>query len=85
MSQNWLITGAGRGFGRAFVSAAAESGAEVYAGVRHVPEGDPLFSSPRVHPLIFDVTKPGEVNAAVERRSAKQDTSTYLLITRASA
>lgn len=67
MSQNWLITGAGRGFGRAFVSAAAESGAEVYAGVRHVPEGDPLFSSPRVHPLIFDVTKPGEVNAAVEK------------------
>lgn len=67
MSQNWLITGAGRGFGRAFVSAAAESGAEVYAGVRHVPEGDPLFHSPRVHPLIFDVTKPGEVNAAVEK------------------
>ena len=67
MSQNWLITGAGRGFGRAFVSAAAESGAEVYAGVRHVPEGDPLFHSPRVHPLIFDVTKPSEVNAAVEK------------------
>lgn len=67
MSQNWLITGAGRGFGRAFVKAAAESGAEVYAGVRHVPEGDPLFSSPHVHPLIFDVTKPGEVNAAVEK------------------
>lgn len=47
MSQNWLITGAGHGFGRAFVSAAAESGAEVYAGVRHVPEGDPLFHTAR--------------------------------------
>lgn len=59
-----LITGANRGIGRALVEEAVSRGAtRIYAGSRQ-PWSHP---SPRVVPLILDVTNAAQIGAAVER------------------
>jgi NAD(P)-dependent dehydrogenase (short-subunit alcohol dehydrogenase family) len=56
-----LVTGANRGIGQALVQEALDRGAaRVYAGTRH-PLAHP---DPRVTPLTFDLTDPGQVRAA---------------------
>jgi len=66
MSRVWMITGAGRGLGRAFAEEAVNRGDKVIAGVRKVPQDDPLFQDENVLPVIMDVTDQNAVNAAVK-------------------
>ncbi|MCH3950881.1 MAG: SDR family oxidoreductase [Acidaminococcus sp.] len=66
MSEVWFITGAGRGFGRAFAEEAVKRGHLVIAGLRHIPEDDAFFKNKDVLPVRMDVTKPEEVKAAVQ-------------------
>ena len=61
----WMITGAGRGLGKAFVKEAVKNGDRVIAAVRKVPDDD-LFRHENVLPVIMDVTRPDEIKAAVE-------------------
>lgn len=61
----WMITGAGRGLGRAFVQEAIKHGDGVIAAVRKVPKEDLLFQNQNVQPVIMDVTKPDEIKNAV--------------------
>src|ERR1700722_1617164 len=65
--QTWFITGSSRGFGRALVQAALDSGDQVVATARR-PEQLAEFSEKygdRVLPLALDVTDAGAVDAAV--------------------
>ena len=56
-----LVTGAGRGIGRALVEEAlARSAARVYAGTRQPLE----HPDARVTPLILDITSPGQIQEA---------------------
>lgn len=61
----WMITGAGRGLGKAFTNEAVKNGDCVIAAVRKVPD-DVLFMHENVLPVIMDVTKPDEIKKAVE-------------------
>lgn len=67
----WLITGAGRGLGRAFAQEAVKHGDRVIAGVRKIPEGDDLFKHERVLPVRMDVTDAEQVAAAVKAGAEK--------------
>ena len=59
-----LVTGANRGLGRALVDEALRRGAQrVYAGTRHAL----TCADERVVPLMFDVTDPAEIQAALDR------------------
>ena len=59
-----VVTGAGRGLGRALVSAALEAGArKVYAGARDVRQLDDLIG-PKVVALALDVTSDASLAAA---------------------
>ena len=61
-----LVTGAGRGLGRAFTAELLERGvARVYAGVRDVDAAD----VPGCEIVALDITEPGQVAAAAERAS----------------
>lgn len=62
----WMITGAGRGLGRAFVQEAVNKGDGVIAAVRKIPQDDALFQHENVFPVIMDVTRPDEIKAAVK-------------------
>ena len=62
----WIITGAGRGLGRAFVKEAVDHGDSVIAAVRKIPQNDLLFQHDNVLPVIMDVTKPDEIKIAIE-------------------
>jgi NAD(P)-dependent dehydrogenase (short-subunit alcohol dehydrogenase family) len=64
-----LVTGAGRGIGRATALRLAASGWNVYAGVRHENDGAALVAdSPgHVHPLHLDITSVRDVAALDER------------------
>ena len=61
-----MITGAGRGLGRAFVQEAVDKGDCVIASVRKIPQDDALFRHENVFPVIMDVTRPDEIKAAVK-------------------
>jgi NAD(P)-dependent dehydrogenase (short-subunit alcohol dehydrogenase family) len=57
-----LVTGAGRGLGRATALRLAASGWDVYAGVRDPAAGEALVAvSSRITPLPLDVTDPSQV------------------------
>ena len=63
----WMITGAGRGLGRAFVKEAVEHGDSVIAAVRKIPQEDLFLRNENVLPVVMDVTRPDEIKAAVEK------------------
>ena len=66
MKNVWLITGAGRGLGRAFVEAAVKNGDSVIAGVRRIDPEDALFREPEVLVVKLDVTDQTQIDAAVQ-------------------
>ena len=75
----WMITGAGRGLGRAFVKEAIENGDSVIAAVRKIPQDDPLFQNENVLSVIMDVTRPDEIKAAVEKGIERFGQIDYLI------
>ena len=66
MNRVWMITGAGRGLGRAFAEEAVKNGDRVIATVRKTNDADPLLKNENVLSVIMDVTKKDEVAAAVD-------------------
>ena len=66
MSKVWMITGAGRGLGRAFAEEAVKNGDQVIATVRKLSGSDELMKNENVLPVIMDVTNKDEVKAAVQ-------------------
>lgn len=67
MSKVWMITGAGRGLGRAFAEQALRSGDCVIATVRKPDEHDPLFRHENILPVCMDVTDRDAVAQALEQ------------------
>ena len=65
MNKVWLITGASRGLGRAFVQEAVTNGDKAIAAVRKQNPDDELFRNANVLPAIMDVTKPSEIATTV--------------------
>lgn len=62
-----LVTGSSSGIGRATALRLAAAGQHVYAGVRHLEDGEKLIRSAtggEITPLILDVTEPGHIEAA---------------------
>jgi NAD(P)-dependent dehydrogenase (short-subunit alcohol dehydrogenase family) len=70
-----LITGAGRGIGRASAIRLAERGWEVYAGIRSEADGESLADAGRghLHPVQLDVTSSADVAALDDRLPATLD------------
>ena len=66
MDKVWMITGAGRGLGRAFTAEAVKNGDKVIAAVRKVPE-DALFRNENILPVRMDVTDRAQISSAVEK------------------
>lgn len=64
MDRVWLITGAGRGFGKAFAEEAVKQGDRVIAGMRKILE-DPFWKKSEVFPVALDVTDEKQVQEAV--------------------
>jgi NAD(P)-dependent dehydrogenase (short-subunit alcohol dehydrogenase family) len=65
--QHTLVTGSSSGIGRATALRLAAAGQHVYAGVRHVEDGEKLIRSAtggEITPVILDVTEPGHIEAA---------------------
>ena len=75
----WMITGAGRGLGRAFVQEAVNKGDSVIAAVRKIPQNDILFQSENVLPAIMDVTRQDEVKTAVDKGLERFGQIDYLI------
>lgn len=75
----WMITGAGRGLGRAFVKEAVEHGDSVIAAVRQIPQDDSLFQNENVLPVIMDVTRVDEIKTAVQRGMDRFGQIDYLI------
>ncbi|HEU5157453.1 MAG TPA: oxidoreductase [Streptosporangiaceae bacterium] len=73
MRKTWFITGASRGFGRAFTVAALERGDRVAATVRNLAALDDLAVKYEADllPLRLDVTDRANVTAAVRRAHAQ--------------
>lgn len=62
-----VITGASTGIGRSTAEFLAAKGWQVFAGVRKETDGDALVEADaRIQPILLDVTKPEQVDAAVE-------------------
>ena len=61
-----LVTGAGRGIGRAIAIALSEAGANVALGLRDVATGGDLADEIGALPVQMDVTDLGQVTAAVD-------------------
>ena len=56
MNRVWMITGAGRGLGRAFAEEAVKNGDKVIATIRKINDTDSLMNNENVLPVIMDVT-----------------------------
>lgn len=67
MAQVWLVSGSGRGLGRAIVEAALAAGHKVVAGARDVRQLADLVQQYRtqIYPVTLDVTDPAQAEAAV--------------------
>ena len=85
MSKVWMITGAGRGLGRAFAEEAVKNGDQVIATVRKLSGSDELMKNENVLPVIMDVTNKDEVKAAVQAGVRKFGRIDVLSITPVSA
>src|SRR5262245_5388536 len=68
-----LVTGSSSGIGRATVRRLDQAGWKVFAGVRKEEDAVRLReeSSPRLEPLLLDVTDPAAIAAAAERVGAE--------------
>ena len=66
MNKVWMITGAGRGLGRAFTEEAVKNGDHVIATVRKLKLDDDLMKNGSVLPVIMDVTNKDDVKSAVQ-------------------
>lgn len=67
MSKVWFITGASRGFGRAYAEEAVANGDYVVATMRTIHADDPFLQDERVLPVSMDVTKEEQIAAAVQQ------------------
>lgn len=65
MKKVWMITGAARGLGRAFVEEAVRNGDQVIAALRKVNPEDPLFQNENVLTVFMDVTDKKQVSEGV--------------------
>ena len=64
----WLITGASRGFGKAFAQAALDHGCRVAAGARKPEAAQAAFGeSEQLLPVKLDVTNQSEIKEAVNQ------------------
>lgn len=64
----WLITGASRGFGKAFAQAALDHGCRVAAGARKPEAVQAAFGeSEQLLPVKLDVTNQSEIKEAVNQ------------------
>jgi NAD(P)-dependent dehydrogenase (short-subunit alcohol dehydrogenase family) len=70
-----LITGAGRGIGRATAVRLAAGGWEVFAGVRALADGERLAAEvgTPITPIKLDVTDPADVHGLVDRLPGRLD------------
>ena len=69
-----VITGASTGIGRATAEHFAAQGWQVFAGIRKQADGAALVEADaRIKPILLDVTKPDQVDAAVETVRAALD------------
>jgi NAD(P)-dependent dehydrogenase (short-subunit alcohol dehydrogenase family) len=71
-----LVTGAGRGIGRAIALSLAGAGWDVYAGVRRPEDGESLAAEAgagRIVPVVLDVTDSEHVSALEESLPAQLD------------
>jgi NAD(P)-dependent dehydrogenase (short-subunit alcohol dehydrogenase family) len=69
-----LVTGAGRGIGRAICLSLAGSGWEVYAGVRRPEDGESLTAAASsVVPVVLDVTDSEQLSALDQSLPARLD------------
>jgi len=70
-----LVTGASTGIGRATALRLDGSGWRVFAGVRKEADAESLRqeASPRLVPVILDVTDPGQIAAAAEQIERESD------------
>lgn len=66
MNRVWMITGAGRGLGRAFMKEAIANGDKVIATVRKMPENDDIINNANVLPVVMDITDPDAVSKGVQ-------------------
>lgn len=67
MSKVWFITGASRGFGRAYAEEAVANGDYVVATMRRVREDDEFLKNDHVLPVSMDVTSEDQIKAAVQQ------------------
>lgn len=65
MEKVWFITGASRGFGRAFAEAAVAQGDKVIATIRKPVPEDPFYQQDAVFTVQADVTQSKEIHQAV--------------------
>lgn len=70
MGRVWLITGASRGFGRAFAEEAAARGDMVIAAARRISD-DEYYNRPNVLGVAMDVTNPAQIKEAVQQGVAR--------------
>lgn len=83
MNHHILITGAGKGIGRATALYFAQKDYIVWAGVRTENDAHALRdASPHIRPLMLDVTNPAHIDNAVQLVSAETD-SLFALINNA--
>ncbi|MEV6275794.1 SDR family oxidoreductase [Nocardia sp. NPDC051832] len=69
-----LVTGAGRGIGKALALRLAEQGWRVYAGVRKIADGEALAAEhPAIVPVVLDITDAGQIAALDEVLPAALD------------
>ena len=66
MSKVWFITGASRGFGRAYAEEAVSHGDYVVATMRTVRTDDAFLNDDHVLPVSMDVTDESQIEAAVK-------------------
>lgn len=71
MGNVWFITGASRGFGRAFAEAAVAQGDKVIAVVRKIAADDPFYAQEAVCGVQADVTDEDGIQKAVAEGIAK--------------